>query len=73
MIYNIIRTVVTTYFKGIHKLVEGKAVVLAWLGNVTVAAQPELLVLQDNLLEVFESNDNWVHFAQLTKFEELNR
>lgn len=35
--------------------------------------QPELLVLQYDLLQVLERDDDWVNLAQLAQFEELDR
>ena len=66
-----------TYPEGIDKLVEREAVVLrglldVLLGESAIVVAPELLVLEHNLLEIFEADDHRVDLAQLAQLEELD-
>jgi hypothetical protein len=39
---------------------------------VLLVQQPELLVLENDLLEVLKGDDDWVDLAELAQFEELD-
>lgn len=67
------KTVVGRWVWLVHVVVAAKELRRRAHAFVLLMEQPELLVLQNDLLEVLERDDNWIDLAQFAQLEEFNR
>lgn len=65
--------VVWRWLRHFHFVVAAEDLLRRSHAFVLLMEQPELLVLQDDLLEVLERDDDRVDLAQFAQFEELDR